>query len=261
MLNLYKDLCRHRELILILVERNIKIRYKNSTLGFFWTLLGPLFLILIYTVFLHLMKFNTKLPSLVTGIIAWQFLAMCMGDSLYAIVGNSNLVTKASFPRIILPGSMVLANTVNLLLSMAVLMIYLLVERVSFGAVIFLPFIMLTQFALCLGMALIISTLNVFFRDTEHVLSVVMLAWFFLSPVVYGIEFVWESVVKLLGPATFLFFLNPMTGLLSAYRSVLMSVPAVAPKFMAISFGMAWLILVVGIVVFQKSQARFGDEL
>ena len=92
---LVKEILAHRELIGILVSRNIKIRYKNSALGFLWTLLGPLFMIVIYFLFLSVMKFEIDLPSLVTGILVWQFLAMCLGDSLHAILGNANLVTKA----------------------------------------------------------------------------------------------------------------------------------------------------------------------
>jgi len=248
--------------MLILVQRNIKIRYKNSVLGFLWTLLGPIFLICIYAIFLNLMKFDMNLPSLVTGIIAWQFLAMCMGDSLHAIIGNANLVTKASFPRIILPTSMVLANTVNFLLSMIVLIIYLIIVKVSFGPLILLPVIIITQLALCLGMALIISTLNVFFRDTEHVLSTIMLAWFFLTPVIYETGYVMPRATELIGPAAyFLFFSNPMTGILTAYRAVFMSSGITGLHLVGISFAVSWVLFVIGVIFFQKAQARFGDEL
>ena len=272
MLKLCKDLSGHWELLLILVERNIKIRYKNSALGFFWTLLGPIFLICIYATFLRLLKVPMDLPSLVTGIIAWQFLSMCMGDSLYAIMGNANLVTKASFPRIILPGAMVLANTVNFLLSMAVLVVYLLIVKASFGLVIFLPLIILTQFALCLGMALIISSMNVFFRDTEHVLSTIMLAWFFLTPVVYEIWYVMPTATEILGPsAPYLFFANPMTGILAAYRWVFLSAGAdswhlVSAKtqgwhLILLSTVISWVVLLIGTIVFKKAEPKFGDAL
>ena len=115
MLALLKDVYAHRELLFILVGRNIKIRYKRSVLGFFWTFLNPILLISIYAVFLRILKFYDAknpvfLPMLVTGIIAWQYVAMSLSDSLNAIVGNANLVTKTAFPRIILPLSMVIAN-------------------------------------------------------------------------------------------------------------------------------------------------------
>ncbi len=262
MLKIFKDLYSHRELILILVQRNIKIRYKNSVLGFLWTLLGPIFLICIYAFFLHLMKVQMPLPSLVTGIITWQFLAMCMGDSLYAIIGNANLVTKASFPRIILPASMVLANTVNFILSLVVLVIYLLIVNVTFGPLILLPVIVVTHLALCMGMALIISSLNVFFRDTEHVLGTVMLAWFFLSPVIYEAAYAMPHAVELLGPnACYLLFLNPMTGILTSYRAVFISSDIAGIHLVGMSFAVSWLLFFIGVSFFQRAQHRFGDEL
>ncbi|HRV31789.1 MAG TPA: ABC transporter permease, partial [Kiritimatiellia bacterium] len=117
----WMDIFSRRELVWILIERNLKIRYKSSFLGFFWSLLAPLSLIVVYSVFLGLIRFPMSLPVLVTSIIIWQFLAMCMGDALQSILGNANLVTKAAFPRVILPLSMVGANAINFLFSFAVL--------------------------------------------------------------------------------------------------------------------------------------------
>lgn len=117
MAGLIKDITAHRDLLSMLVARNIKIRYKESALGFLWTLLGPVFLILIYAFFMKVvMKFPIPMPVLVSGIFVWQYLAMCLGDSSFAIIGNANLVKKACFPRLLLPLSIVLANFVNFLL-------------------------------------------------------------------------------------------------------------------------------------------------
>ncbi len=255
---LLKDIYQRRELLYNLIVRNLKIRYKNSVLGFFWTLLGPIFLIIIYSVFLGFLKLPVPLPVLVTGIIAWQFLAMCLGDSQYAIIGNANLVTKTSFPRIILPLAMVKANMINFLLSFIVLLIYLGIVRVSFGAVYWLPVIMITHFALCLGVSLIVSCSNVYFRDTEHIMSIFMLAWFFVSPVIYPVEFILDKLPEKLH---LLAFCNPMIGILTSYRILLLSSPNPGLNYLVISFLSAWLILLIGIAVFQKYQAGFGDEL
>ncbi len=255
----WMDIFSRRELVWILIERNLKIRYKSSFLGFFWSLLAPLSLIVVYSVFLGLIRFPMSLPVLVTSIIIWQFLAMCMGDALQSILGNANLVTKAAFPRVILPLSMVGANAINFLFSFAVLSVYLLIARVEFGALIYLPGIMLTQAALCLGMSLIIGTANVFFRDTEHVLSVVMLAWFFLTPVFYPvarqIEFLAAHPV-----APWLVYLNPMTGILGAYRAFFLGQAPAAGGF-AISAAVAVGLLAAGLALFQSSEGRFGDVL
>lgn len=258
MFKLLKDLHGRRELLMLLVVRNLKIRYKNSALGFFWTLLAPLCLILIYAAFAHVLRFfkddPSFMPRLVIGVIVWQFLATCCNDALHAIMGNAELVKKSAFPRFILPLSMVFANLLNFLLSAVILVIYLQIVRMPLGAVGWLPLIMLTHGALCLGGALIISSLNVFFRDTEHILSVGLLAWFFMTPIIYSIEY-WPARFVYLG------FLNPMTGLVTAYRAVLMSDPIGDLSFLALSVVVCWLVFVVGVMVFQKAQVRFAEEL
>ena len=254
MIKLIKDIYRHRELLSILISRNIKIRYKNSALGFFWTLLVPLFLILIYAVFLRILRFPLYLPSLVTGIIVWQFFVMCLNDSLHAVLGNGNLVKKTAFPRIILPLAMIIANLINFLLSGCVLVIYLLVVGANFGQICWLPLIIASHVALCFGLSLIISCLNVFFRDTEHILGVVLLAWFFLTPIIYPFSEI---------PARFQHFacLNPMAGIVSAYRGIFLSMNPMSDGMIIVSFVLSWIALFVGILVFQQVQYRFADEL
>jgi ABC-2 type transport system permease protein len=261
MFTLIKDICSNKELLLVLAERNIKIRYKNSVLGFFWTLLGPLFLILVYAVFLRVMRFDIDIRVLVTGIIVWQFLAMCLTDSLHSIAGNANLVTKAAFPRIILPISMVTSNLLNLLLSGIVLFLFLIIVKADIGFLPWLPLIIISQYALCLGMALIISCSNVFFKDTEHILSVIMLAWFFLTPIIYPMSLIIGPESALPAWTHIAFFANPMTGIVTSYRMVLLSTPNPGSGLLALSFAVAWLMPIIGIAVFQACQDKFGDEL
>jgi lipopolysaccharide transport system permease protein len=262
MLKLLGQIAERRELLAILVSRNLKIRYKSSVLGFFWTLLGPLCMIAIYGVFAALLKFSNMrlhyLEYLITGLIAWQFLLMCLGDSLHAIMGNANLVKKTSFPRIVLPLSMVTANLINFFLTLAVLTCYLLFASTSFGPLYLFPLVLLTHVALCLGMSLLLSTSNVFFRDTEHLLGIVTLAWFFMSPIMYPISMQLQHMPENL---QWLPFLNPLSGILSVYRSIFIDDPSVPMAYLAISFAMCWVILFIGIAVFQKVQVRFGDEL
>ena len=261
-MGLKNDIWSHRELLGILIQRNIKIRYKGTALGFFWTLLSPVLLILIYAVFLRILRFSISLPILVTGIIAWQFLATCLGDSLHAVIGNANLVKKTAFPRAVLPLSMVLANAINFLLSMVVLTIYVVVMKTHFGNPGWLILGLISQCALCLGVALMFSALNVFFRDLEHSLQIFTMAWFFLTPVVYPLSFP-LSVIQERFPAVlrWLYFLNPMSGIVSSYRMTLLSVDQVHWSMLAVSFAMSWVVLLLGLLVFQGVQKRFADEL
>ena len=258
MASLFRDIFEHRELLQILIARNLTIRYKNSALGFFWTLLGPLFLIAIYALFLAILRFEINLPNLVTGILAWQFHAMCLSDSLHAILGNSNLVTKTSFPRIILPLATVAANVVNFALSLAVLVIYLLWVGADFGALYLLPPVMITHFSLCLGLSLVLSAMNVFFRDTEHMLSVVLLAWFFLTPVIYPLDMIIGHYHPLMH---YLFFTNPLAGLITAYRNIFLTEDLIPMSMLVAPIALSWAALGFGVWIFQAVQGRFGDEL
>jgi lipopolysaccharide transport system permease protein len=263
MIRIVKDIMARRELLAMLVIRNLKIRYKDSALGFFWTLLGPILMILVYAVFLRILRIAVALPVLVTGIFVWQYLAMCLGDSPNAIIGSTNLVKKAAFPRLMLPLAIVLANFVNFLFSAVVVVVYVRLAGESFGAMGWLPVALLTHVALCLGVSLMLASLNVFFRDVQHVIGIVSMAWFFMTPVIYDASLI-EKVSA--NPVTQFwvnlgFHLNPMTGLLAVYRAALIGAPAPAAYLVIPSLSIAWLICLAGGKVFLKLQGRFADEL
>ncbi len=258
---------RWRELLWILVCRNLKIRYKGSSLGFFWSLLSPVLLILIYAIFATILRFNEGRPHylqfLVIGIAVWQFLAMCLNDSLYAVMGNVNLVKKTAFPRIILPLAMVCANVINFLLTWCVLLLYLLLVGMPMQYLYLLPVVLLVQATLCFGMALILSSSNVFLRDTEHMLGIGTLAWFFLSPIFYPVEM---QLQFLPSKAAWLAFLNPMTGIAWCYRRLLMSsampdLQGVPVACLTTSLTVCLVVLVIGLFTFQHTQTKFGDVL
>lgn len=272
---------QHRDLVRMLVARNLTIRYKGSALGFVWSLLTPLAMIAIYAVFAGVLGMRRALlglsgdtfdylPFLVTGIVSWQFTAGVLGDSLHAIAGNANLVKKVYFPRAILPVSTVLANAVNFLLTFVVLLAYLALVgalRISASTLWLAPALAL-HLALALGVALSVSTLNVFFRDTEHVVGLLSLAWFFLTPVMYetGLQttalsrFAWFPA-RLYGLA----YLNPMTGVLALYRRALLGMdlaPAgVSPAWAWLSAVSALALLAVGAAALRAGDRRFGDVL
>ena len=265
-MNLYKlikDVYSRRELLWLLTVRNLKIRYKNTVLGFLWSLIDPLLLIGIYATFATILRWNKTLPNyfefLVTGIIVWHFLAICLNDSLHSISGYPSLVKKTAFPRIILPLAMTTANLINFLLTCIILVFFLCLRGIYPSNLAFLPLVIITQWALCLGVALLVCTSNVFFRDTEHIISILGLAWFFLSPVFYQVDLQLEKIPAGLHWAV---FMNPMTGLLCAYRKIMMPQMLLSEmQYVAISCLVSWCVLIVGIAVFQKYQVRFADEL
>lgn len=262
--NFFAILIERRELLSTLVGRNLIIRYKGSALGFLWSLLTPGFFILIYAIFAGILKFNRGehyLQFLVAGIIIWQFTISCLNDSLNAIVGNSNLVKKVFFPRVILPVSTAFANAVNFFLTFIVLLLFLLLTRTAdFSAAWWLIPAILMQLALCIGLCCLCGIANVFFRDTQHIVGVISQAWFFMSPVMYGVDLQLQFLPEKLHSIV---YLNPMTGILAAYRAGLMGtkIEPCGWQPIAISAAVCVFIFLWGLLAVRKYDKRLGDVL
>lgn len=257
---LLPELIARRELVANFVVRNLKQRYKGSALGFLWSLLHPLFLVLIYLVFIRLMRFSTSMPHLLVGVMVWQFFSLCSGDAAGVVLGHASLVKKTWFPRIILPLSAVLGNLVHFALSLLVLVVALpllgVPPRMTW---LHLPWLIGLQFLLCLGISLGLSALNVFFRDVEHLVPIALMSGFFVTPVIYSTELVLgnPSLPAWVAPV---FFANPMTALLAWYRHAFLGdpLPAVAlwPGLLA-----GFAVFSLGAAFFTRLEPRFADEL
>jgi len=270
------ELATRRELIWNLVVRSLKIRYKGSALGFLWTLLSPLLMMLIYWLFISILRFQIPLSHLLTGVIFWQFVAMCTSDAVKSISGFPNLVKKTYFPRMVLPLSMVIANLINFALSILVLAAILFLlklfagEAVDFAFLWMLPFVLAIQFCLVLGISLLISSANVFFRDIEHIVSVVLQAMFFLTPIIYPLAMVRERLAGLRSSGLFLsiYLLNPLASLVTLFRKAFLGRELFSggqflpgePAFY-VSLGLSAVILIIGVRVFGKLEPYFADHL
>jgi len=251
----FKELYQYRELIWNLVVRNLKIRYKSSTLGFFWTLVNPLFMMAIYLIFIRLMRFEMNLAVLLVGLLPWQFFIMCLNDSVQSITGNANLVKKTRFPRFVLPLSIVLANLVNFLLSLVVLIPFLFLLGSGIPkSIVWLPLVIGLQFFLCLGFSLFVACTHVYFKDTEHLLSVGLLAWFFLTPIIYPLSLIPENYLKW-------YLLNPMASLVGLYRQVFLGTDPIPALGLTLCLGITALFFVLGFASFARFEPDFADEL
>ncbi len=270
-----RELWVYRDLLLSLVVRDLKVRYKNSVLGTLWSLLNPLLMMIVFTVVFTVFWPNNQVahfPAFVlTGLLPWNLFQASIMGSAYSIVGNANLVKKVYFPREVLPLSVVLSNTVNFLLALLVLFPVLWVNDIPLTRhALWLPVILLIQICFTAGLALIVSTLNVFYRDTVMVLDVGLLAWFFLTPIFYPMEFIpaTKTVLGVVLPVHRLVrWVNPMASIIDSYRIVLYgSVQGAGPAPPALDFmartGMtALLVFVVGWWFFRRYSGRFGEEV
>ncbi len=260
---------RYRELVRNLVTSELKARYKNSVLGFVWSLLNPLGMMLVFTiVFGTLLPNNTvdKYPLfLLCGLLPWNFFSAAVMGSVNSVVGNANLVKKVHFPREVLPIAGVLAQLVNFLLAFIVLFVALLIFRAHFSPWLWLlPLVIVIETCFALGIALILSTLNVFYRDTMMIMDVVMLAWFFLTPVVYSIDNL-PKVGHVLGVAIdvrrWAYILNPLASLINIYRDLLYWGYRTNLDFFLRTTLTALAVLVLGYWFFVRYSDRFGEEL
>ena len=279
-----KELWSFRELLLTLVERELKIRYKNSFLGFFWSLLNPLITVLVMTVVFKYV-FNFETPSLSAYILAaylpFIFFQMSLMDSAQSVLAALPIVRKIYFPRAILPLAMVISNFIHLLLALAVFLLYLLAVYIADPrqspfqvTTLYLPLVLLVNLALATGLGFFISALNVFYEDVKYIVSVVMYLMLFLCPVMYFSENIYSASVRHTG-GTFLYtlyHLNPIAMLCTAYRKVLVAPQIVDMRgerleplpldwgLFGISALVSVLLLVFGFQVFNKLQWKFVER-
>lgn len=263
------ELMHYRELIVNLTIRELKARYKNSVLGFFWSLLNPLGMMLVFTVVFTVLMPNNQIRNfpvfLLCGLLPWNFFSAGVMTGTNSIVSNGNLVKKVYFPRSVLPIASVLANLVNFLLALIVLFALLFVFRIRLSPYVWLlPIVILIQTCFVAGMALVLSTLNVFYRDTLMIMDVVMLAWFFLTPVFYPIEILprsYEVLGLTLNVHRLAYILNPMASLISTYRDLLYWGYRTDLDFFLRTTLTALIVLAFGFWFCVRYSARFSEEI
>ena len=253
------ELVQYRELVRNLVIRDIKLRYRNSVLGFVWCLGNPLLMMAVFTVVFTILM-PTDIPNypifILCALLPWNYFNTSIMGAIDSIVGNAHLIKKVYFPREALPLSIVLANLVNFLLALIVLFAMLFVFRVHLTPwALYLPLIIFIQTIFILGLSLIFATLNVFYRDTKIIMEVGMLAWFFLTPVFYRIEDLIPKYARLM------YWVNPMASFISWYRIVIYHGISMEPGFIFRTLVTSVVALVVGYFVFTRYSSVFGEEV
>lgn len=231
MINELKECYKYRYLLSQLIVRDIKVRYKNSVLGFFWSLANPLLQVATITVVIkYIMGLTVPNYSayLLAGYLPWMFFQLALLDSSQVVIGHRDLLRKSYFPREVLPMSVVGANLVHYVLSLIVFFAYLLFYKLFMhGApitakVLLLPGLMLIQCCLVIGLSFFISCLNVFYEDIKYLLTALLNVFFYLTPVMYPAELVHDKLVHIHPMLYKLYLLLPMNALTDAYRKTLL---------------------------------------
>lgn len=252
------ELWQARELLRNLVVRDLKVRYKNSALGFAWSMLTPLSMMLIFT-FVFTVVFRLPIQDFqiffLAGFLPWLYFSNSLSGSVGAIVGNGPLIKKVYFPREVLPLATVLSQGVHFILSISVFGIYAAIEGYNFLPYIpflILGFILLTAFNSGLTMAF--AGANVSFRDLQELMGVILLLWFYATPIFYQMSNV---------PAKFRLFmrLNPLTWFMEYFRDTLYYLQVPSGRVILVCSGAAAVMLSVGYALFSKLAVTFAKEI
>lgn len=254
-----KELYDYRQMIFSLVRKDLRGRYKGSVLGFLWTFINPLLQLLVYTI-----VFSYILPNnidkyylyLFVGLIPWIFFSASVTGGSSSIVAQKDLIKKIYFPREVIPISYVTSCFVNMLLCFIVIFAVIIISGtgINFLALLCLPVIMIVEYILALGMALLTSAITVYFRDLEHILGIFTMAWMYMTPIMYEKSIVPENLLPL-------FNLNPMTHVIECYRAVLYSGEIPDLTSLVSSCGLGIFFLMLGSFIFGKLQKHFAEEL
>lgn len=255
----------HLELLGNFVARNLKMKYKGSILGFFWSLITPLLQMLIYTVvFSVIIRVKVEWPFavfLLTAQLPWIFFSSSLQMGATSIIEHGNLVKKVYFPRELLPLSTIISNLISFAITLVILLGFLIAYRIPFTShIILLPLAILLLLAFTLGLTLITSCLAVFFRDIFHILEVIILLWFWTVPVVYPLDLLKDIPIQYEWFRTF-YFLNPMVDILELFRHALLY--NTWPDAFSVWYASIWSVVALlgGYLIFKRSEPLFAREI
>jgi lipopolysaccharide transport system permease protein len=254
----WRELWRNRELLLFLVWRDIKVRYKQTALGIVWALLQPISAVIIFSVFFGRLA---KIPTggmpyplfAYTGTIIWQFFSRALGEASTSVAANERLLSKVYFPRLYLPLSAVLSAMVDLFIPMLLALPMMLYFGFAPGwTSVLIPLVLLMVVMTAFGAGMMFSALDARYRDVRYVLPFLMQVWMFSSPVVYPSTLV---------PARLrdLYALNPLVGFIETFRVALLGGKSVSWHLFLSSALASVVILVIGLFIFQRVERRLTD--
>ncbi len=254
MIELFRDTYRYRQLIWALALKELKIRYKRSVLGFMWALLNPALLMLVLTlVFSTIMKFAIPHYAifLLSVLLPWTFFSQSLSYAVESVVSNGDLIKKVALPKLVFPVAAVVSNLINLFLSMIPLALLVpLMRHPFYWTWLYLPVPLLALTIFTLGMTFFFAAANVYYRDVAHILQVVLSAWFYVTPIIYSLDFI---------PAKhqWIFKLNPLIYVINGFRLAVYYGMLPQARSIAASFVCAFISLIIGFYVFRKYQDDF----
>ena len=252
-----REVWLYRELIWVLTERDIKVRYKQTVLGFAWAIIQPVMMMIVFSIFFGQLA---KMPSdglpypifVYAGLLPWTFFATAISGSATSLVGSSNLISKVYFPRLVIPIASVGSGLVDFAIAGVILLLMCLWFGIGWSVnLLMAPLLVAGTIFIALGVGIILAALNVAYRDFRFVMPFLIQFWMFATPVVYPATLVPDHWRWLL-------FLNPMAGFIEGFRSAFLGRP-IDLTAIGISLFVAICVFLIGIAFFGKMERRFAD--
>lgn len=257
----FQEIWQYRELFYFLAWRDIKVKYKQTVIGVLWAVLQPLVTMIIFTVVFNKVA-KVPLGTLpyavftLSGLVFWNFFSTTLSTVSDCFIANKHILTKVYFPRIIIPIAAIIVDFVDFVISFVLLIIVLFFFHIPFN-----PLVLVVLFGLLalviltvLGIGLTLATLNIKYRDVRYILPFFIQLFLFLTPVIYPL-----SVVS--NKYSWIFYLNPLTGILDIFRAFLFSRGFDHPWYIFISLGSTLVLFCIGIAVFRKFEKEMADIL
>lgn len=257
-INKIKEIYTYRHMLFTLVKQDINGRYKGSIFGFLWTLLNPLFMLLVYSIVFQFV-FRSDIENypiyLFICLMPWNAFNNMIGAGTTCVSNNASILKKVYFPREVLPLSVVISNTIQYFFSVVIIFIALLVSGVGISwYALLLPIVVLVQITFAFGLILMLSAANVYVRDVQYMMNPIMMIWMYASPILYSITMVPEKWL-------WLYKLNPMVSILQGYQNILYDQTLPDFKSLGIVFLVSIVICIIGYIIFNKLQRRFAEEV
>ncbi|MEJ2764114.1 ABC transporter permease [Photobacterium sp. MCCC 1A19761] len=247
------------DVILVLTQKEIKVRYKGSILGYLWSIIHPLLFSLVFFV---AFKIFMRVPIenytlfLICALFPWQFFANSTLVSINSYLANAQIVKKTNFPRFTLPLSNILMETVHFLISVPVIIAFLYYYNVSpnyLSLITYMPFLLALQVIFTYGISLTFSSLNVLFRDTERFISIGIMLLFYMTPIIYSVDLIPEEY------ASFIKY-NPMSSFVTSWRDLFIT-GEIENKYFVSMLASTIISITVGVITYQKLKYKFAEIL
>ncbi len=259
--NYWKDLWRFRELFYILSWRDIKVRYKQTVIGAAWAIIRPTLTMVVFT---FVFGKVAKLPSegtapyalmVFAGLLPWQFFSSSLSEASNSLLGNTNLITKVYFPRMIIPASAVITSFVDFSISFGLLVLMMIgYQFVPSWHIVFLPLFLLLAFGASFGVSLFLTALNVKYRDFRYIIPFIVQFGLYISPVGFSSSIVPEQW-------KFLYACNPMVSVIDGFRWCILGEVHLEWNTLLISVGVTILFLIIGVHYFRRTEKSFADNI